>query len=334
MQNYFIFILFTLILSSKSFSVPEKDLDQLFINKVIPFVEQNIMMDSFKNSSGHKVVWGIMPPQSGSKGLVLILEGRTESHKKYREVIYDLYKSGYDTAIMDWVGQGASDHISSVNHQYGHIDSFETYKKDISILLEQRKFKMIRGQKPIYVLAHSMGANIASLYAAENPDVFSKMALISPMLDIRTDPFPESVAVFILKVLNFIGRGEHKAPFTGEFSPNEENTVTSSEVRRRLFFAERVAYKDHIVGPPTSGFALEAIKATRDMRSTAEKLKNPIMMFQAGDDSIVKTEGQDFVCSRAALCEKILFEKGKHELLMEKDDIRDEIFERLSKFFK
>ena len=45
--------------------------------------------------------------------------------------------------------------------------------------------------------------------------------------------------------------------------------------------------------------------------------------MQAGNDLLVETEGQDYVCNKAPDCRKIGFPKAMHEILNEVDPIRD-----------
>jgi lysophospholipase len=318
---------------NSAFSVEESKLPGAFYEKVMPYIERHLKIDYFENEQGHKVRWAFISPKKSSKGTILLMHGRTEDIEKYREVIYDLHLSNYNVLTLDWVGQGGSDHISKKSPEYGHISDFNIYKRDVKKLLELAEVEAFVGSKPLFLLAHSMGANVASLFLSSYPGVVKKAALVSPMLDLITDPFPEKVAFYLLKVIEAIGMGENKALMNGEFSPNEKNIVTGSQVRRNITFPERAKNKKNLVGPPTNSYGRAAIEATWTMREDAEKIAIPVMMFQAGVDNIVETDGQDYVCHRMQDCTKIFYEKGKHELMFELDYIRDDLFKRMDEFF-
>lgn len=320
-----------LLLPSYSWSISEKNFPETFREVVVPFVESKLEKSFFQNSINRRVFAAKLKKKNAVANL-LLLSGRTEDHRKYYEKIYDFHQLNYNIYIMDWIGQGASDHLSSVNPTYGHIEDFNVYANDIELLL--RHFDLQDSELPLYAIAHSMGANAASIACAKNPKLFDRLVLSSPMLDIHTNPFPEKVAYYLLKLLEFLGFGEHKAPMQKDFNPNEINKVTSSEVRRSVYFASRREKEEFIIAPTTTAFARAALEATWEMREHAQKLDLPILMLQAGKDRIVKTGGQDFVCRHAPNCLKVRYEDGMHELFQEQDVIRDDVLKQVDKFFK
>ena len=56
----------------------------------------------------------------------------------------------------------------------------------------------------------------------------------------------------------------------------------------------------------------------------AGKVRVPVLLLQAGQDDIVKPGGQDSACRRMPRCRMRSFPDSRHEILMERDSIRDE----------
>ncbi|MBW2666702.1 MAG: alpha/beta hydrolase, partial [Deltaproteobacteria bacterium] len=65
-------------------------------------------------------------PSGGTRGTVVILNGRTEFVEKYFEVIGDLLRRHYAVATLDWRGQGLSDRPLRNRHK-GHVRDFGLY---------------------------------------------------------------------------------------------------------------------------------------------------------------------------------------------------------------
>jgi alpha-beta hydrolase superfamily lysophospholipase len=49
----------------------------------------------------------------------------------------------------------------------------------------------------------------------------------------------------------------------------------------------------------------------------------PVLLFQAGADQLVMPDGQDAFCAGAPNCRLEYFPDAGHEILMERDDIRN-----------
>jgi lysophospholipase len=94
----------------------------------------------------------------GGRGIVLLLQGRTEFHEKYRPVADLLAARGLAVATVEWRGQGASDR--PIGHpRKGHVGDFAEFQRDLAALLAAPE--VARAAGPRIVLAHSMGGAIA-----------------------------------------------------------------------------------------------------------------------------------------------------------------------------
>ena len=75
-----------------------------------------------------------------------------------------------------------------------------------------------------------------------------------------------------------------------------------------------------------------SIRATKKLQKNAAKVSIPVLLFQAGQDTMVKKKGQDIFCKRAKNVQCVYFEDAKHELFNGTAKIRDSYYEKLFEF--
>lgn len=306
-------------------AIPEQDFPQVYQEKVLPFFE-SLNKGEFKNAQGMTIRYFTMIKSSNTKSLV-ILPGRTEPATKYAEVIYDLRNKGFNIFIMSHQGQGESDRLLT-DHERSYVVRFSDYVRDFTQFMDS----VVKPEgNNLYLLSHSMGGAISVHYLAQNPTVFKKAVLVAPMLQINTDPYPESIARYYAKLLVSIGKGKQYAPGQPAYVrvPFEVNPTTHSEAR---YDAEtEMLNKTPIfqMGGATSRWVHECLKATR----YADRLpmKTPVLLLQAGHDLIVRPSRQNKFC-KASFCTLKPFFEAKHEILMEKDSIRNDAFKDIGSF--
>jgi lysophospholipase len=86
------------------------------------------------------------------------------------------------------------------------------------------------------------------------------------------------------------------------------------------------------LGSPTNRWLKEAIRAGRRARDAAAEIKVPVLLLQAGEDSVVRLKAQDEFCREAENCIERRLMGSRHEILMEKDTIRDQAIKYILDF--
>ncbi|MFL5815492.1 MAG: alpha/beta fold hydrolase [Bdellovibrionia bacterium] len=309
-----------------SYAVEEAALPVKFRSEVLPYFE-SARKGSFVGKDGVSIAWRAFPPYNGgtfqgAKALV-VLNGRSEFMHKYAELVYDFRHSGYAIYLMDHRGQGESGRILSES-QIGHVKNFRDYVDDLGTFMDQVVMK--DGPSEVHVLAHSMGATVATIYAMEHPTAFRSMVLSGPMYLPNLGKYSECVALAIGGFMNFIGKGTHLAPgrTLDEWkNPFEVNNVTHSPNRFGYALDLLLAHPDEAIGGPTYRWVQQAIKGGRWIRNNAEKLTTPVRILQVGDERIVVPQYQNEVCGKAKACEIQHIDGSKHEILMEIDAYRN-----------
>lgn len=320
-----ILTLILVLLISLAQAIPERDFEKNWKEKVLPFFD-SLASEELKNAQGMTLKYYSFKRSAHKKSLVIV-PGRTEAAKKYAELIYDLRHKGFDIFIMDHQGQGESDRLLADSNK-GHVISFMDYVRDLEQFMNE---VVITPGRNIYLIANSMGGAVSTHYMQRNQGAFTKAVLVAPMLEINTKPYNEIMARYYSAFLVKIGKGDEYAPNNGPYIqiPYEVNPLTSSEVRYAVENYLFTTWPHLAIGGPTSRWVNESLKATKNMGQIT--LTTPVLLAQSGKDLIVKPGRQNEFC-KASFCRMIRFPEAKHEILMEKDNMRDVLIKEIGLF--
>jgi len=315
-------------------AIPEQGYGPNYTNKVLPFLSSGERF-TFRSADRVTNLQGIRFLHPDAKGVIVVLNGNTESWLKYGELFYDLYHHGYSVISYDHRGQGLSPHLVHANPQLGQIDNFDLYAADLNALVLQ--VLMPENHEKLYLLAHSMGGAVALDYLERYPSPFQAVVLSAPMLRINTAPYPESVTRLLIALLNTAGMGDHYAPGKHDHDPAEPfdgNSITSS---RNRWEANQLVWKSHpdaVLGGPSINWVDQAMTRTALIRKNLPTIKDHILMLQAGKDQFVMCPDQDMACRTIPDARLVKFPDSKHEILMERDEIRDRALGKILEFYK
>lgn len=314
-------------------ALPEGELATSFESQVRPFFEENYTRGAFQGGGGLTLRYAarqIPNPQ----GTLLLVKGRTEFLAKYAELLYDLRDLPLSIYILDLRGQGASDRVLA-DREKGHVDDFQDYVEDLSILIDT----VIKPEPtmPLVMLTHSLGGTVAALYANSHPDRVRGLILCAPMLAIKTKPFPVSIARLLAKGATFLGFGTSYVPGGGPYDPATPfaaNDVTHSEPRFSLSQRLLAASPADALGSPTYGWVHQAFAGMDRLALDHRRLTMPVLLLQAGEDTVVDSTPQAAFCADLPVCTLIPLPGARHEVLMEKDAIRTQAISRVREFLE
>jgi lysophospholipase len=269
--------------------------------------------------------------QDCNQTAVVILPGWSEPFLKYAEVIYDLRSKHYCVYTMDFRGQGLS-FREVANPQVGYVKDFSQYVSDFAQFYQQ--VVMPKGNQRIFLLAHSMGGLVATMYAARKPEQIDGIITIAPMLGINTGAWPQWLAYQIASGLDWLGFGESFVFGHGQWEevPFSENRLTHSAVRYQYgvdLFRHNEAL---VVGGVSNRWLKTSMEYGEKVMHIAPQFKNKILLFEAQYDTFVLSKPMRRFCQLAPHCERIYVAGAKHELLMETDSIRDQVLSKIYNF--
>lgn len=323
-------ILLICLLSLSVFAIPERDYKLVWKRDVLASLD-SIPHGEFSNNQGKKVRYRTYFRGPGLPNIV-VSPGRTEPMKKYYELVHDFPNANF--YLIDHQGQGESDRLLE-SRDKGYVRRFENYVSDFTHFMENIVLPETKGQK-LYLIAHSMGGAIATRYMEMQPEAFQRVAFSAPMYDIFTKPYPKPVAHSIAAVLVAAGQGTKYAPGRKPYNPAED-TLERSEFSHSLARIEMNKFlfveQDLVVGGPTVRWVFEAFRGLKDIHLVGKKLRMPILLLQATEDTTVKPEKQVEFCELAHDCKLVKMEGAFHEILQEKDSIRNHSLKLIRKHF-
>ena len=267
------------------------------------------------------------------KAAVVFLAGRTEPIRKYAELFDDLNRNGYSVYAMDVRGQGASGRMLP-NPQKGYVYSFQDYVDDLHSFVTTVVKKDTT--KKVFLVAHSMSGATSVLAADQYPEDFAGVALSSPMLEIDPGSYPAPLAGTLGETFCGTTDGTGYIIGAGDFTEETDfskSTVTNSLARWTWKVQLTKDVPELKVGGPTWRWTCESLAASSTAAGLGAFATVPVLLFQAGKDTIVKPGGQKRYCDASPVCQLVLNAEAKHEQYVETDAVRDFALSRTLKFF-
>lgn len=314
----------------------EHEVPALYQQTLPDFWRQHAVEGAFKGKDGITIRYAALR-QAKVDRAILIVNGRVESYLKYQELAWDLWRQGYSLYLIDHRGQGLSGRMLA-DPEKGYVDQFDDYVVD----LKQFHDEVIAADKPakLFLLAHSMGGAISARYLERWPDDIQAAVLSSPMMGINLGGLPKWLAKGLAATMGRVGGWFGEAPYGPGQGPYEDhgfadNELTHSEARYQAF---RQVYAQHPqirLGGATAHWIHQGIAGSDAAVADAGAIKTPLLVLQAGDDSVVDNAAQDAFCANAR-CEggkPLRIEGAWHELFIEADPQRQAALNATLAFF-
>ena len=223
--------------------------------------------------------------------------------------------------------------------QMGNVRNFEDYVNDLKQFFAD--FVRPTRHRKHLLLGHSMGGCIASLYLETHNQDFDAAVLCSPMDELVLGFFPD-LSRAIIDFDELIGRDEEYAPNQHGYDEGEtfsNKCLTHSEVRWNLMRREYTDNPAAKLGGPSVLWLKLAEGAARSARQNVANVKVPVLLLQAGDDTIVKPAGQLEFRDRLnethpGFCRLERIEDARHEIFVESDLYRQPALELTLDFIR
>jgi lysophospholipase len=274
-----------------------------------------------------------VPADRPPRGTVCILQGRAEFIEKYFEVVGELLDRGFAVVAFDWRGQGHSGR--QVRNAYkGYVRTFAHYRRDLEAVRDQVLVPLMPG--PHFALAHSMGGAIALHAAYEGWLPFQRLVAVAPMVALCM--VTSRLAPVIARLLSLLGFGRAFVPGGGETSISKKrfkgNRLTSDPVRYARNANAAAAVGSGAIGDPAVAWVNAAF---RFMRRFADprypiRIRLPILIVGAGADPVCATPAAERFASRLKAGRIIVLPGARHEILMERDEIREDFWAAFDAF--
>ncbi len=333
---FLLMVLFALITPARAIS--EQNYAETYKTAVLPFLKSGEEF-SFQSADGRHSLRGIRFIHPQAKGMIVILNGFSQSWLQQGELFYDLYHQGYSVISYDHRGEGLSPHLVPSHSQIGSIEHFTSYADDLNSFMEKVVHPIHPSSKGLFLIANSMGGAIAAEYLERyaNPPPFSAVALTAPMFQINTHPYPEWFAQIIVGGAHFLGLGRHYAVGRHDFDPKvpfDGNEITHSLPRWQADREVKILYPTTVIGGPSYDWVHTSLCETRTIRSKTSAITVPTLLLEAGKDQLVMNQAISQASTTIPKVRLVTFPESNHGILMEKDVIRDKALTEILRFFK
>jgi lysophospholipase len=262
-----------------------------------------------------------------AKGTIVFVPGFTGTIEMSMQTISQLNKAGFRVAALEYRGQGKSYRPIS-NPEKGYVEDFALLANDLAKFARHVK----RDDEPLFFFSISKGAHITLRMAAEHKVDVSAFALVVPMIQINTGDLDYSFVKNLAHTLNAIGLGNMYAPGNSQWPPQplifgEANGCNSNpdtaQLQSAMFALDETLR--------TRGATIKWLKETTDSTDKLlspgfmNALKQPVKIFTAGDDRLVRSDVATKFCSSLASCEVTHFEQARHCINRESQERMNEI---------
>ncbi|MBQ8075880.1 MAG: alpha/beta hydrolase [Oscillospiraceae bacterium] len=303
------------------------------LDQAEPYLAVRRIIGTDERISGQKIYYEHFEADH-PKGVIVISHGFTESVQKFSESIYYMLQAGYSVWGIDHRGHGKS-HRHNENPYVVHVEHFEDYVLDLRHLTET-VIKPVSGLLPLYLYCHSMGGCVGAWTIEQYPHLFRKAVLSSPMLGLTfAVPTPIMFAAASLMGIGERKKNPLKPVNSFDDEPDFEHSCDSSECRYLYYFGKRMKDPTLQTFEPSIGWGLESVKACYRVTSKKEtaRIAIPVLLFQAGADTVVKNASQNLFASRVHGCELVEIPGMKHELYMTDSEVLIPYWEKVFAFF-
>lgn len=268
------------------------------------------------------------------KGRIVISHGFTECIEKYMEIIYYFTREGYSTFIMEHRGHGRSGCLGTNNNTQINIEDFNYYVNDLKVFIDNEVVKNKKNN--LFLFAHSMGGTIGAMFLEKYPEYFNKVVLSSPMLQIAIGNVPGFLARALAKLALTFGKGDEfilgNMPYDGTY--DFFLASTSNESRYTYYYREIVGNNKLQRGGGSYRWLHQSLNAIKYIlkKENIRKIKTPVVLFQSGRDDLVGSGGIRKFIKRCSKSKLIKFNKAKHEIYLENNDILEEYLDIIFEF--
>lgn len=266
--------------------------------------------------------------------VVVCLQGVREFSEKYFETARWCLDNNFAFWIMDWMGQGLSDRYINSNPQKRHNHDFTLDVSDLHYFMtayvKPASVHPDRGRIPAVMLAHSMGANIGMRYLSEHNDMFECAAFTAPMIGIKAFKYIPQTFAYGLASLLALPMGQSYIPGGRDWGERLEHVRLSSDpIRKEIQKRWKAENSDLRCGDVTFGWVMRAQQSCRKVQSrdVLRSIHTPCFFGLPECEDLVDNSKALKAILKIEKAEHKIYPGAYHEILMEKNEIRDDFLQ-------
>ena len=308
----------------------ETHFSSFVLNKLQPFVE-NFPIQYIDSKRNCQLAYRHFRQDLVADKLVVLVNGRAENLLKWTELAYDFYQQGYDVLVFEHRGQGYSQRLLK-DREKGYIDEFRFYAEDMDKLISTVTTQFSYQHQ--YLLAHSMGALVSSYYLTNHNHQIKRAVFSAPFFAVPTNnPMRDELLVNLMMLL---GQGSRYVFGKSAYQPANllSNKLSSCKVRMKWMNRINKLNPELRLGGPTFRWLHLCWKAIQGLAKILPRIEIPVLILQAEQEQIVNNKNLlklNRTLPQGQHCE---IPQAKHEILFERDEIRDFALGKIFTFFE
>lgn len=244
-------------------------------------------------------------PANEPRAVLLMVHGLAEHSGRYANLVNHFVPRGYPIYGFDQRGHGKSPGLR------GYIDDFSYFVNDLGIFLGVVRNK--HEKTKIFIVAHSVGGTIATVYAVSHQDEFDGLILSGATLKAGASVSPGLIAIAPLLSLLI--------PKVGLYTI-EASAVSRNKSVVDAYINDPLVYRGKI----RTRLGVEIIRAMQTLPSQMSRIRLPVMILHGTADQLSEPKGSQMLYDRVNSNDKTLklYDGFFHEIFNEPG--REQVF--------
>jgi acylglycerol lipase len=250
--------------------------------------------ETFEGAKGLRIFFRSWRPEGEAKAVVVICHGVNSHGGQYISTAQELVNNGYAVYALDLRGRGKSE------GERFYVEDVADYVSDVAGVIKIAKSR--DSHLPVFLLGHSAGGVVSSIYALENQAELTGFICESFAFQVPAPGF----ALAAIKGLS------HIAPRLPVLKLKNEDFSRDPKVVEALNNDPLIA---HEVQPAMTVAAL--VRADERLRQEFPKITLPVLIMHGTDDKATVCHGSEFFFETVGSSDKTLklYEGHFHDLL-------------------
>lgn len=242
-------------------------------------------------------------PGGEVRATVILVHGLKDHGARYSHAGEWFAARGYATYALDLRGHGES------GGERFFVNSFDEYVEDLAVFVGRVRER--ETGKPMFLLGHSMGGAVASLFVLLRKPQLEGLILSAPALEPTRNVSP--VLILLSRV---ISRLFPRAPVT------KVDVKALSHLPEVIEAARKDPLSNERPAPARTGY--EILRAMRRIREQAHEMELPLLVMHGTEDHLTNPRGSQHLFKLAGSEDKELklYEGFYHEILNETEQER------------
>jgi len=266
----------------------------------------------FKGVRDANIYYQFWLPDGEVKAVLLIVHGLAEHGGRYINVVNYFVPLGYAVYALDHIGHGKSD------GDRVYVEKIEDYTDTLDIF--EKMVREWQPDKPIFLVGHSMGGLIGSLYLIDHQDSFAGAVLSGSGVKV-----PDNISPMVVSIGKLLSNITPKFGLIG---------LNASDISRDPEVVDAYVNDPEVyTGKTTARLAAEMLRGMEQVQKDAGKITLPLLLVHGSEDKLVDPDASQMLYDTVSSKDKtlIFYDGYYHEVF--NDPEKEKVFADMEAWF-